>query len=129
MNARLTLLTMIPPRLCATKIIGRCVVCHSQCRLQPLYCLCPYLCKPSHEAKIRHQLLRMIAEVLATDAVAMSVRIVAPAEYVRIGEMVGEEVTEPVDAVARRPRLLAVSVQAMDSDDAWDGLAVKRVIG
>lgn len=35
-RAKLTLLMMIPPRLCATKIIGRCVVCRSQNRLQPL---------------------------------------------------------------------------------------------
>lgn len=35
-RARLTLLMMIPPRLCATKIIGRCVVYHGQSRLQLL---------------------------------------------------------------------------------------------
>jgi hypothetical protein len=29
-KARLTLLTMMPPRLCATKIIGLFVVCHNQ---------------------------------------------------------------------------------------------------
>jgi hypothetical protein len=47
----------------------------------------------------------------------MCVRIVAPAEYARVGQVLWEEVAQPVDAAARRPRLLAVSVQAMDGDD------------
>jgi hypothetical protein len=51
----------------------------------------------------------------------MRVWVVASAEYARVEEVLREEVAEPVDAVARRPRVLPVSVQAMDSDDAWAG--------
>jgi hypothetical protein len=47
----------------------------------------------------------------------MRVCIVAPTEYARVRQVLREEVAQPVDAAARRPRLLAVSVQAMDSDD------------
>ena len=71
----------------------------------------------------------MVVEEHAADPRAtMCIRIVAPAEYARVGEVVREEVAEPVDAVARRPGLLAVSVQAMDSDDARVGLAVEGVM-
>ena len=58
----------------------------------------------------------------------MCVRIVAPAKYTCVGEVVWEEIAEPVDAVASRPGLLAVSVQAMDSNDARVGLTVERAI-
>jgi hypothetical protein len=51
------------------------------------------------------------------------VRIVAPAEYARVGQVVRDEVAQPVDAAARRPCPLAVSVQAMNSDDAVAELA------
>jgi hypothetical protein len=54
----------------------------------------------------------------------MCVRIVAPAEDARVGEVVREEVAQPIDAAACCPRLLAVSVQAMDGDDTAVGLAV-----
>lgn len=53
----------------------------------------------------------MVVEEHAADARAtMCIRIVAPAEYARVGEVVREEAAEPVDAVAHRPGLLAVSV-------------------
>jgi hypothetical protein len=58
----------------------------------------------------------------------MRVCIVAPAKYARVGEVVWEEMAEPVDAVGRCPGLLAVSVQAMNSDDARVGLAVERAM-
>lgn len=48
----------------------------------------------------------------------MCVCIITPAEDACIGEIVREEVAQPVDAVACRPCLLAVSIQAMDGDDA-----------
>jgi hypothetical protein len=48
----------------------------------------------------------------------MCVRIVAPAEYARVRQVVREEVAQPVDAVSRCPCLLAVTVEAVDSDDA-----------
>jgi hypothetical protein len=60
----------------------------------------------------------MIVEVLAADAVAMRVRIVSPAEDPRFWDIVREEIAEPVDAVRRRPSLVAVSVQAVDGNDA-----------
>jgi hypothetical protein len=66
----------------------------------------------------------VVIEVLGADArAAVRVRIVAPAEYARVGEVVREEVAQPVNAAARRPCLLAVSVQAMDGDDTAVELA------
>jgi hypothetical protein len=60
----------------------------------------------------------MFEEVFTAHArAAMCVRIVAPTEYARVGQVVREEVAQPIDAAARRPCLLAVSVQAMDGDD------------
>jgi hypothetical protein len=71
----------------------------------------------------------MVEQVLAAHArAAMRIRIIAPAKYTRVGEVVWKEIAEPVDAVNRRPGLLAVSVQSMDSDDAPVGLTVERAI-
>ena len=71
----------------------------------------------------------MVVQVLAADPrAAVRVRVVAPAEYARVREVVREEVAQPVDAVAavvRRPRLLAVPVQAVDRDDAGLMLAAQ----
>jgi hypothetical protein len=53
----------------------------------------------------------------------MCVCIVAPAENARVGQVVREKVSQPVDTVVRRPRLLAVSVQTMDCDDTTVWLA------
>jgi hypothetical protein len=61
----------------------------------------------------------MAEEVLTAHAgAAMCVRIVAPAEYARVQQVVREEVAQPVDAVSRCPCLLAVTVEAVHSDDA-----------
>jgi hypothetical protein len=61
----------------------------------------------------------MAIKVLRTHVrTAVRVRIVAPAEYARVREIMREEVAQPVDAVVRRPCLLAVSVQAVHSDNA-----------
>jgi hypothetical protein len=64
----------------------------------------------------------MVEQVLAAHPrAAVRVGVVAPAEYARVGQVVREEVAQPVDAVdavARRPRLLTVPVQAVDRDDA-----------
>jgi hypothetical protein len=66
----------------------------------------------------------VIIEVLGAHArAAMCVRIVAPADYAGVGQVVREEVAQPVDAVARRPCLLAMSVQAMDGDNTAVELA------
>jgi hypothetical protein len=57
-------------------------------------------------------------EVLGADArAAVRVRIIAPAEYARVRQIMREEVAQPVSAAARRPCLLVVSVQAMDGND------------
>jgi hypothetical protein len=71
----------------------------------------------------------MIVEELVTNALSMRVRIVSPAKYARVGQVMREEVAQPVDTVVRRPCFLAVSVQAMDSDDAGARLAVERATG
>jgi hypothetical protein len=55
----------------------------------------------------------------------LRVRIEAPAEYACV---MREEVTQPIDA-ARRPYVLAVSVQAMDDDDATVELAANAQPG
>jgi hypothetical protein len=61
----------------------------------------------------------MVEQVLAAHSrAAVRVRIVAPAEYTRVRQVVREQGAQPVDAFfaafvvvfARRPRLLAVSV-------------------
>jgi hypothetical protein len=66
----------------------------------------------------------VVIEVLGAHArAAVRIRIIAPAEYARVGQVVREEVAQPIDAAARRPCLLAVSVQAMDSDDTAVKLA------
>jgi hypothetical protein len=53
----------------------------------------------------------VVIEVLATDArVAMSVRIVPPAEDSRVKDIVRKEVAEPVGAIRGRPSLVLVSV-------------------
>jgi hypothetical protein len=67
----------------------------------------------------------VVIKVLRAHArAAVCVRIVTPAEYARVGEVVREEVAQPVDTAARCPRLLAMSVQAMNGDDTAVGLAV-----
>jgi hypothetical protein len=67
----------------------------------------------------------VVIEVLRAHArAAVCICIVAPAEYARVREVVREEVAQPVDAAARRPCLLAMSVQAMDGDDTAVGLVV-----
>jgi hypothetical protein len=47
----------------------------------------------------------------------MRVRVVTPAEYARVRQVLREEIAQPVDAVARRPCLLAVTVEAVYSDN------------
>lgn len=59
----------------------------------------------------------MIVEIFAAKTVAMSVRIVSPAEDARIRDVAREEVAEPMDVVRRCPSLVAVSIQPMDGDN------------
>jgi hypothetical protein len=67
----------------------------------------------------------VVIEVLgAHTRAAVRVSVITPAEYARIGQVVREEVVQPVDAVARCPRLLAGTVETVDSDDTVVGSAV-----
>lgn len=71
------------------------------------------------QAQVRHQRSRMVKQVLAAHLrPAVRVRVVAPAEYTRVWQVVREQVAQPVDAVACYSRLLTVSVEAVDRDDA-----------
>jgi hypothetical protein len=74
----------------------------------------------------------MVEQVLAVyPRPAVRVRVVAPAKYARVRKILWKEVAQPVDAVgaiARRPRLLAVPVQAVDRDNAGMN-CVSRVDG
>ena len=82
------------------------------------------------QAQVRHQRSRMVKQVLAAHLrPAVRVRVVAPAEYARVRQVVREQVAQPVDAVgaaARRPRLLTVPIQAVDRDDAGLVSVVER---
>jgi hypothetical protein len=61
----------------------------------------------------------VVVEILPAHSVTgMGIRVVAPAENARLWEIFGEEVSEPVDAVFRRPCFLSVAVEAMQCDDA-----------
>lgn len=60
----------------------------------------------------------MIVEILAADAVPISVRIVFSAEDAHIWDVGWEEVAEPVYAAGGRLGLMAVHVQAIDNNDA-----------
>jgi hypothetical protein len=69
-------------------------------------------------------------EVLRAHArAAVRVCIVSLAEYAGVGQVVREEVAQPVDAAARRPCFLAMSVQAMDGDDTTVELAANAQPG
>jgi hypothetical protein len=62
-------------------------------------------------------------------AEVLRVYMVASAVYARVRQVEWEEIVQRVDAVARRPRRFAVSVQAIDRHYARAGLAVDRTIG
>lgn len=53
-----------------------------------------------------------------TSVVAVRVRIVPPAEDTRVRDVGREEIAEPVGVVRRRPRLVAMSIQSVDGDNA-----------
>jgi len=60
----------------------------------------------------------MIIQVLAADPLAVSVRIVSPAENAGVRKVGRKKITEPVDAVPGRPSFVLMPVQAVDGDDA-----------
>lgn len=53
-----------------------------------------------------------------TSVVVARVRIVPPAEDALIRDVGREGIAEPVDVVRPRPRLVAMSIQSMDGDNA-----------
>jgi hypothetical protein len=59
----------------------------------------------------------MVIEVLAADTIAVSIRIVAPAQDAGVRKIGGKKIAEPVDAVRGRPSLVSMPVQAMDGDN------------
>ena len=78
-----------------------------------------HICQFSLPTQVGHQGSRMVVERLPAYSVGgMGVRVVAPAENARVWEVFGEEVSEPVDAVFRRPCSLSVAVEPMQCDDA-----------
>ena len=60
----------------------------------------------------------MIVEVLAADAVTMSVCIISPAVHARISDISRQKSSKPVDVVCRGPSLFAVSIQPVDGNNA-----------
>ncbi len=77
----------------------------------------PYIFKPSLKAQIRHQRPRMVIEVLAADAVAISICIISPTEDACIWDVGREKIVEPVVSVYCCPGLVAMSVQSMDGNN------------
>jgi hypothetical protein len=59
----------------------------------------------------------MVIEVLAADTIAVSIRIVPPAQDAGVRKIGGKKIAEPVDAVRGRPSLVSMPVQAMDGDN------------
>ena len=60
----------------------------------------------------------MVKQVLAAHLrPAVRICVVALAEYARVRQVVREQVAQPVHAVARYPRLLTVSVEAVDCNN------------
>ena len=60
----------------------------------------------------------MVIQVLAADPLAVSVRIVTPAQDAGVRKVGRKEIAEPVDAVRGRPSFVSMAVQAMNGDDA-----------
>jgi hypothetical protein len=63
----------------------------------------------------------MVVQILATDTVAVCVCIVSPAENARVWDIGRQEVAKPMHIVRRRPGLVVVAVQSVDSNDAGEG--------
>jgi hypothetical protein len=69
----------------------------------------------------------MLVEILDT-WIPMCGRIIAISEDPRVRDVKRQEVLEPHPPVIRRPCLLPVAVEAMDSDNAWKELFQNAVI-
>lgn len=59
----------------------------------------------------------MVIEVLAADTIAVSIRIVPPAQDAGVRKIGGKKIAEPVDTIRSRPSFVPVPVQAMDGDN------------
>jgi len=125
-----TLFTTMPPRLCATNMIGRSIdySCQLVPRRAPTAKDVSYVGYLPLPAQVGYEIARMVVKVLAADARArVGVGIVAPAENAGAREVGGQEVAEPVDAIVRGPCLVSVAVEAMHSDDATEERSQRAV--
>lgn len=59
----------------------------------------------------------MVVEILAANAIAISIRIISPAEDAPVRDLARKEIAEPVDAFRGRPSLVPMSVQSMNNDN------------
>lgn len=59
----------------------------------------------------------MVVEILAANAIAISIRIISPAEDARVRDLARKEIAEPVDTFRGRPSLVSMSVQSMNNDN------------
>lgn len=109
----------MPPRLCATNTIGRSIVCIPSANFQASVHRRTYVRELSLPTQVGHEGQCMVVEVFAADARAgMGVCIVTPAQDAGLGDVMRQEIAEPVDAVTRGPRRFAVAVEPVNGDDA-----------
>jgi hypothetical protein len=59
----------------------------------------------------------MVIEVLAVDTIAVSIRIVPPAQNAGVRKVGGKKAAEPVDAIRGRLSFVSMPVQAINGDD------------
>jgi hypothetical protein len=59
----------------------------------------------------------MVIEVLATNTIAVSIRIVPPAQDAGVRKIGGKKIAEPVNAVRDRLSLVSMPVQAINGDN------------
>jgi hypothetical protein len=68
----------------------------------------------------------VVIEVLAADAgVAMGVCIVISAQDAGVRDVIWKEIAEPVHIIRGRPRLVTVSIQAVDGDNAEGNVRIR----
>jgi hypothetical protein len=59
----------------------------------------------------------MVIEVEAADIIAVSIRIIPPAQYAGVRDIDREKIAEPVYAIDACPSVVSMPVQAMDGDN------------
>jgi hypothetical protein len=67
----------------------------------------------------------MVVQVLATNATAMCICIVSPAEDARFWDIIWEQVTKPVDAICSCPGLVSVSIQPMNDNNTAESQVMR----